>query len=340
MLARVGRQLRASTTLASTGVGGAASLRVMSACVLADCTIQRHPESFASSSLFALRRESWPDYDAHGYDPDLCYGGPEHDIHTDPLGWRRRTRAVATVVADYKPQLLALTDCQANQCDELVALLNRQAGGGATFALSKLCPFYGGDEAVNLCLAVVYDTSALELLSQAAVAMDDQNTLRCLFRTLADGDDLDVVLHYNPPRTVIEDVVERRGELHWSRLVEHLRLDPPARRYLLTGNFSRPTRGDSGDYIGQGIRRLGLSDAFPGHQAPPTYAPPYLGKAPVRWDYVLASRALEMTAARMLPAIREIRTASGELDGAAMRDALLLATGCSHAPIGVELLLR
>ena len=121
--------------------------------------------------------------------------------------------------------------------------------------------------------------------------------------------------------------------------MEHLRSHPPARRYLLTGNFSRPTWDwrAAGDYIGQGIHRLGLQDAFPAPRAPPTYAPPYPDVRPVRWDYVLASRALAMTGARMLPAIPEIRTASGALDGAAMRDAMLLATGCTHAPIGVEL---
>ncbi|KAJ1625318.1 hypothetical protein T492DRAFT_1040878, partial [Pavlovales sp. CCMP2436] len=267
---------------------------------------------------------------------------------------RRLAALIFRFFNKFPPDLIALSDCQENQLNLLVQLL-KENSAMVDFEVSELCAGPGEDcsaEPTQRGMAIMFNPAKLTLRSQETVPIGDGHTLRCRFQTLEDGLELDAFVHYKsatPPQTHTHTQfrsppahihaqfrsppAKHGGAARFAALVEYLRNAPPGARYIVMGSFSQPSSG----YIQHGIVDIGFQTAFHGTRALATYAPPKEKVGPVCWDLCFVSRALTVAASKILTPIPILRTANGKHDGVAMRDALLLAAGTDHAPIGVEL---
>jgi hypothetical protein len=147
-------------------------LRIAHANMLADVYVQKYNDSFTGSSLVTLAE--WPPYPA-GYDADLVYSGAGREAADDPLGWRCRAQVLAGLLAAFDPHVLAITECQTIQRDEMIRCIGR----AVPWVWTDLCPYDRDEEASPVGLQLAFDPNVLALMSQRFVLIGDTNTLRC-----------------------------------------------------------------------------------------------------------------------------------------------------------------
>jgi endonuclease/exonuclease/phosphatase family metal-dependent hydrolase len=345
-------------------------VRIAHTNLLADCYVQKYPDAFKTSAHVGLTSSQWPDYPGE-YDSELRYCGVGQDskevdgagVARDVLGWRTRMSVLADRLRDFQPDIIAVTEAQQNQLDALSAsLASPQSSSSAparVITWGPIVPYGRNEEPVLTGLCVGYDAAKVVLVIQEPVMLGNTNILVATFGPrMAEGDDahetdandtqgtrnskdvselLHVVVHHNTSKKNRANP----GDTHFRALVEHLQkaaIDP----LVLCGDFNSPSHrsGARGSkptptFIQHGIDTLRLTDpwALGNGRGCETYAPPYLGSWPVRWDYVLVS-GLEVVSKWVAP-VRPVRNARGQVDGVGTRDCLLATVGSDHAPLGV-----